>query len=105
MSTLDWDHFAAVVPAGTLVRGAHPAPSDGEWEGILLENKPHTREDFIANVWLEHDKKLRHLRMGDWLKMQCFRDIEDSRVMVDFPDVQYLINGQWLTFNEIMVLA
>jgi hypothetical protein len=99
--TIDWQTFAARVPAGTLIRGEED--EDGKtWEGVLLENKPHCFEDFIAGIMYEDDKKLKRAIMPIRLSMQDFDEIETSTVMVDYPDVEYLIDGTWVSYAQLM---
>jgi hypothetical protein len=99
---IDWDLFSARVPSGALVRGDESEDGSGAWEGILLENKPHHFEDFIAKMWSEDDKKLKRAIMPIRLAMQDFDEVEECTVMVDFPDVRYFIDGRWQSYAEVM---
>lgn len=102
---VDWTAFSERVPVGTMVRGDKAEDGSGQWQGILLENKPYRFEDFIANIVFEDDKKLKRAIMPLRLGIQTFDETEESTVMFDFPDVQYFINDEWLTFEQVMALA
>lgn len=93
---IDWDKFAERVPAGTRIIGSVPH-TDSAIEGILLENKPFKDWEFPS---------------GDL--NDPFKPIHPTRVHVQFfvlgnytqygyvEGLVYFINGQWLTFDEVM---
>lgn len=97
---IDWDKFAQRVPAGTQVK-KHDTPAiingvtgviEGDY-GILLENKPFRVSELSCKMY-------EYVSIETMLYFQPFRHIGQMSDRVE--DMRYLIDGIWLTFDEIM---
>lgn len=104
--TIDWDKFSTRINAGkTLVRNSV------KWEGILLEDKPYSAEDWHAArgaLWTNYDRdtdgrspnalKLQYLYATNWTVNQENNGYGSEDVTI----LEYFINDQWLTFEQVM---
>lgn len=96
--SINWVKFAERVPAGCMIRYRLDSWISGErLEGILIENKPYSGQEWIVS------------RIGDTgeettrLKCQPFYNpfhLNPNRVPV--KNISFLVNDRWLTFDEIM---
>lgn len=99
---INWDRFAAKVPAGTTVRFQYPESEQPPREGILLENYPHRTEEHIADI----DNETR----ANWgkeirshhpvLRFQGYSERTWDNFGV--KDAEFLIDGAWVTFDQLM---
>lgn len=95
--TIDWERFAERVPAGTQILG--------QWyHGIILENQSYGVDEIAAG--LESHRVMRRykrdLKGAFMLRVQLFT--HPMAIPIDVTGSQFLINGQWLTFAEVMAL-
>jgi hypothetical protein len=84
--TIDWQTFAARVPAGTRVLG------EGG-EGILLENYPYIETEYEGH------------ELSEWLRVQPFTPCYGSGLHYWLREVQaleYLIDGTWVSYAQLM---
>lgn len=89
---VDWGRFC--VPVGTTVRFKGCAV---DTYGILLENKPGLVIDRAVRMYQTQRADL------DKIAVQYF---EDGKTHTLRPEsFEYLINDQWLTFNQVMALT
>jgi hypothetical protein len=97
---IDWDKFAARVPAGTQVKkhdtpaiiNGKPSIIEGD-EGILLENKPFRISELSCKMY-------EYISIETMLYFQPFRHIGQMSDRAE--DMRYLIDGAWKTLPEIM---
>jgi len=102
MSTIDWGKFAECVPAGTIAR------SIWQFDVVLLENYPYAAMEQNIAFRADWDTASQdHQEMGEdrlkcqRLKSESLRDTQLTTFIT--PDcLRYSINGQWLTFDEVM---
>lgn len=96
---IDWDTFAARVPENTKVYVA-----EFDLDGILLESFPYYA--FERNIqWRANWKELPegdNLENPNYLRYQSL----DTRILgygvCDATEMNYFINGTWLTFEQVM---
>lgn len=100
MIAIDWETFAARVPAGAHVRWK--TSSWGHRDAVLLETSPyidyeHVNEtEFLSQIFTREK----------WLRVQPFIAFTDFlSIKMEAETLEYLIDGQWLTFTEIMTNA
>lgn len=78
----------------------------GAWEGILLENWPYFEEETIIQLPPNMPESIERRRYQalcvPHLRFQDFNSIEDEMINMQHEDVQYLIDGTWLSFAQIM---
>lgn len=100
MSTIDWERFAARVPAGTVIL------YQKRYEGILIENYPWRAVEDHLELEFSAGKEMVFKHPRNWLRFEPF-DKENrgplSEAYEEYaPHLIYLIDGQWLTFDEVM---
>ena len=99
---IDWQKFGERVKAGTMIR-YEPEDYYPGWVGILLENTPCPEED-LGYTETVGDVEYRYTRYVErpLLRMQDFEEEEIEWVQPLGKGVQYLINGEWLTYEQVM---
>ncbi len=94
---MDWKRFQARVPVGTMVRG-------NDWSGIVLENYPYLEEEqvlphvaaeYVGEFWEKFNTQ-------PCLRFQPFDLPGESKFLVLWSTIQFFINDQWLTFEQVM---
>ncbi len=93
---IDWERFAERIPAGTTIIEPNPYV-DFVLDGILLENKPYSDWEYPSGDLTDPDHAINPAR----LRVQIFMFGRMSHYH-PVKDLIYLINGQWLTFSEVM---
>ena len=104
MAEIDWDKFAERVPVNTIAR-CRLKDYTSEC-GVLIENYPYAEDEHRANrddwgvklygtIW-------QNLSNYPALRFQWFDSLEESHILANSPLIQYLIDCQWLTFDEVM---
>jgi hypothetical protein len=107
MTPRRWIKFGKIVPTGSEVR----AVREGIvlWHGVMLENYPYDKEEFIereceAPRYLKRNMKQLHAQPV--LRMQEFNALRETTFLVRPPkwhvSVQFLVDGQWVTLSEIL---
>jgi hypothetical protein len=91
----DWHDFAAYVPAGA--QATFLSRYSDRWaEGIILENQPFSLMD----------REEKSVYLQDALRYQSFhaRDdiIENMPFYMEVERMIYLVDGEWLTFIQVM---
>ena len=98
---IDWERFAERVPIGCIIKTPVWGDEEGVYGGdvgMLLEYQPfgcfdHPQSDTLL-LFPEHD--LRDVNL-------LIQEINSTRIEhIDATQMHYLINNQWLTFDEIM---
>lgn len=101
-TAINWDRFAARVQADCIIKTPVWCDEDGQQyggdEGILLEFRPfgcidHLQSDTLL-LFPEHELRDVNLRI-----QEINSDREDY---IDATAMLYLIDGRWLTFDELM---
>lgn len=99
MTAIDWDLFAARVPAGR-VQVKWEFGRVGNWNyGILLDTKPFLDYERISiNAPTDDAELYTHVRV------QCLPGRSGQSVPLNKRpnDLKYLIDGTWLSFAQIM---
>lgn len=100
MSEIDWDTFAERVPVGTKVLYMV------HYEGVLLENYPWKALEDHIELEVREGRELKRKYPKNWLRFEPF-DKANIAPLADcyeeyIRNLQYLINGQWRTFDEAM---
>ncbi len=102
---IDWNRFAARVPAGTIVKHERTEGNPHYWAGIILENKPFVEDRVNRDIGPDHLR--RDYEYWDCNPSLRLQDFEAHQIEVMSPileEVYYLINDEWLSFNEVMAL-
>jgi hypothetical protein len=98
---IDWDRFAARVPAGTRVRFQYDEHSPLR-EGVLLENYPYRMEERIADI--DDEKRegwVKELRsVHPTFRFQGYNERTWDNFGVKYGE--FFIDGVWLTFQQVM---
>lgn len=107
---IDWNKFAARVPAGTLIRftwGSNHwlGPLRDEPQGTLIENKPYV-SNFETGQTKYGDSGENSIR----LCCQIFHTSQwwatsTQPIRIPANEYEYLINGVWMSFDAVMALA
>lgn len=97
---IDWDLFAARVPAGTRVRWWFMGREN---EGMLIELYPFREADesYDPETSAVHDPKT-GLRYAEHLEVQPIPGRHGLSLNKNPEELEYLIGSQWLTFAEVM---
>jgi hypothetical protein len=84
---IDWNKFSNV-PVGTHIRDYLLPTGEYDTEGILLENYPYWKEEwgFQSNFIC--------------LRVVITRWVQEAHL--DPRDLEYLIDGEWKTFEQVM---
>lgn len=91
MTHIDWDTFAARVPAGCMIRFGST-----EIQGVLLETKPSFAWDVAVDWHRTQDADL------EKIAVQYFEGWPRAPNLLRPKDLQYLIGSEWLSFDQIM---
>jgi hypothetical protein len=102
MAVIDWDKFAERVPAGTKVRCGGEAWA--YWHGILLENYPYSQLEELNPLGRDYARIVEHILRTPQLRIQTFAHSE-TQYANPIKTMQYFMNGQWRTFDEVMANA
>lgn len=101
---IDWDKFAARVPAGTWIR-CRIEGYESEI-GILIENYPYEEDEAIADRtdWYAKSGAIDLSALSNFPSLRCqwFDSLPEAHVLPSSHFLQYLINGHWKTFHEVM---
>jgi hypothetical protein len=101
---IDWQAFAARVPAGTFVKR-------DQWCGVLMESKNYRSDDAYTYVRAHlgsedfeqiYNDTILSKRDEEYVSYQFFA--ATGLTTMHPSEVHYLINGQWLTFDQVMAL-
>lgn len=101
---IDWNKFAERVPVGTHVRAYNTLGVEIIRHGILLANTP-CFEEHVARVCDKGDSfeaEYMWCERNPFLRFQDFGLAFEDKFLPLYTYAQYLIDGQWLTFNEVM---
>lgn len=104
-----WAKFTRLVPTGSEVRAVRG--DDVLWHGVMLENYPYDKEEFIGRECEETKylkRNMKQLHAQPVLRMQGFKSLNESAFLLSPPKwhvtVQYLVNGCWLNLTEVLHL-
>ena len=104
MTPRRWAHFSARVPVGTWVRGMNKEGGIS-WTAIALENYPFHYEEMLSGSSQRfYQSNMKYLHKDPCLVCQGIEETYITQFKMRYPCVQYFINGNWLTFDEIMAL-
>lgn len=109
MTPRRWVKFTRLVPTGSEVRAVRG--DDVLWHGVMLENYPYDKEEFLERECGETKylkRNMRQLHAQPVLRMQEFCALNESTFLLSPPKwhvmVQYLVGGCWLNLDEILCL-
>jgi hypothetical protein len=104
MTPRRWAKFRRIVLPGVEVRNMN---CGRPWRGVLLENYPYSSEEYLEREC----EKLRYYRLNmkqlhkkPSLRVQDYEDINPHIVFATWPTVEYFVQGQWLSMDEILRL-
>lgn len=101
---IDWERFAERVPAGTMVK--YEAADDYVWSGIILENIPCPEEDLGYTETVEDvEHHYTYFAKRPLLRVQDFEEDEIEWFQPFAKGIKYLINDDWLSFNQVLALS
>jgi hypothetical protein len=108
---IDWERFVARVQAGCMVRCL---PSDEEksygkieWRGVLLDNRPRPEDEVDGarnrNAWILKET-YEWAEENPLLRFQDFDTRETDHNGFDplWQSVNFLVDGRWVTFDQLM---
>ena len=103
MTAIDWDKFAQRVPAGTLVRHERTNGNPHYWAGVILENKPYAEDRVNRDIGPDYLRRdYEYWDRNPSLRLQDFESHEIEVMSPVLEEVYYLLDGRWLTFQQVM---